>query len=343
MAQRETVVKSLGIMSLSLVVFAALVFGILSYCSPQMEGDIRVASLKALHGLGMSWTDIEVSRRVITLSGIAPTQEASARAEAMLESRWTSAQVLNEVKVLPPLSPYRMEARYDGESLKVNGYVSTNAAARHIVEAVSFTDKRLEMRLDPREGQPLRWADDIAELLRFMLLMDSGELELKDRSISLVGGIPTPDLATRFDDLKLRYENRGYQFSLDLAMPPPPLSCADRLNAVSRARQFKFVGMGASVSPESFESLNEVAAVVRDCEDVYVEILGHCDIAGSHAHNLLLSQQRADSVKDYLITVGVNEAQLIAQGYGESARNRNSGASASAADDPSIEFRVVTP
>ena len=49
-----------------------------------------------------------------------------------------------------------------------------------------------------------------------------------------------------------------------------------------------------------------------------VEIQGHTDDIGSEADNLLLSQRRADAVRDYLIQKGIDEGQIVAKGYGES-------------------------
>jgi len=343
MEHREVTLKSLGIMSLSMIVFSALVLGILRFCSPQMEGDIREASLKALSGVGMSWAEIEVAHREVSLSGTAPTLEISMKAEALLRERWANAIIQNHVVSLPPLKPYTLLARYDGLELAIEGYVATEAAAQQIQQSLAFVDKPLKISLKPRDGQPVEWADDIVELLRFLLILQQGELSISDGSISIEGSVPSLELAARFDDLKQRYDSRGYELTLKLTVPPPPLGCEERLRTVAENSQFLFMGMGAEVSPDSFEPLNEVAAIILGCEGEFVEILGHCDIAGSKAHNLLLSQQRADSVKDYLVDIGVDESLLISQGYGETRRKRSASSHSFEGGYSGIEFRVVTP
>jgi outer membrane protein OmpA-like peptidoglycan-associated protein len=47
-------------------------------------------------------------------------------------------------------------------------------------------------------------------------------------------------------------------------------------------------------------------------------IEGHTDSSGTTEHNQVLSQQRAESVKLYLVSAGVSPSRLSVEGYGES-------------------------
>ena len=47
-----------------------------------------------------------------------------------------------------------------------------------------------------------------------------------------------------------------------------------------------------------------------------VEIQGHTDNVGKEDDNLKLSQERADEVKKYLISKGIEESRVTAKGYG---------------------------
>jgi outer membrane protein OmpA-like peptidoglycan-associated protein len=46
-------------------------------------------------------------------------------------------------------------------------------------------------------------------------------------------------------------------------------------------------------------------------------IEGHTDANGSIAYNKILSQRRAEAVRNYLITMGTSEEKLIAVGFGK--------------------------
>lgn len=68
---------------------------------------------------------------------------------------------------------------------------------------------------------------------------------------------------------------------------------------------------------DSFEELNDVAEWLQKNPSLKLEIGGHTDSDGPDDYNLWLSQARAQSVVDYLISQGASKDQLVAKGYGE--------------------------
>jgi outer membrane protein OmpA-like peptidoglycan-associated protein len=74
----------------------------------------------------------------------------------------------------------------------------------------------------------------------------------------------------------------------------------------------------AKLTSDSQSTLDHVAFLLKDRPKVRVEIGGHTDASGSEEHNLELSQARADAVRDFLISQGVDASRLETKGYGES-------------------------
>ena len=72
----------------------------------------------------------------------------------------------------------------------------------------------------------------------------------------------------------------------------------------------------AKLKPESSETLDKVAESLKNFPDVHIQVSGHTDSTGSAAYNLKLSDKRAKAVMDYLISKGVNPANLTEKGYG---------------------------
>ncbi len=72
----------------------------------------------------------------------------------------------------------------------------------------------------------------------------------------------------------------------------------------------------ATIKPVSFSLLDEVATALKSHDVKRTEIEGHTDSSGDAAYNKQLSQQRADAVRQYLITKGIDASRLEAKGFG---------------------------
>jgi outer membrane protein OmpA-like peptidoglycan-associated protein len=79
-----------------------------------------------------------------------------------------------------------------------------------------------------------------------------------------------------------------------------------------------FVSGKAELLPIAQNKLNDVAKALNDVDESQkVVIEGHTDSNGDDAFNMTLSQQRADSVRAYLVSRGVKPERITASGKGE--------------------------
>ena len=72
----------------------------------------------------------------------------------------------------------------------------------------------------------------------------------------------------------------------------------------------------ATLQPESYSVLDELVAYLVRKDDEKIELGGHTDNVGSAASNLKLSLDRANTVRAYLLTKGIDPARVTAKGYG---------------------------
>lgn len=80
-----------------------------------------------------------------------------------------------------------------------------------------------------------------------------------------------------------------------------------------------FFDLGKSnLRPESFIELNKLRDLLIKNPTLIIEIGGHTDTRGDATENQLLSEGRANAVKNYLIEQGIEGTRLSAKGYGES-------------------------
>lgn len=73
----------------------------------------------------------------------------------------------------------------------------------------------------------------------------------------------------------------------------------------------------ATLDYQAQELLKQKAMWLRDFPDANVVIEGHCDERGTNAYNLALGERRAESVKAFLVNLGVSGARLTTISYGE--------------------------
>jgi peptidoglycan-associated lipoprotein len=73
----------------------------------------------------------------------------------------------------------------------------------------------------------------------------------------------------------------------------------------------------STLRPESEAVLDSILVFFKDNKDLTIELGSHTDSRGSDSYNLKLSQARAQSAVDYLISKGIAQDRLVAVGYGE--------------------------
>ncbi|MBN1948148.1 MAG: OmpA family protein, partial [Candidatus Cloacimonetes bacterium] len=72
----------------------------------------------------------------------------------------------------------------------------------------------------------------------------------------------------------------------------------------------------ANLTAEARGILDKVVTALQDYPEVELEIQGHTDDRGSKEFNITLSENRAQSVRTYLVSKGITAERLKAKGYG---------------------------
>jgi outer membrane protein OmpA-like peptidoglycan-associated protein len=116
-------------------------------------------------------------------------------------------------------------------------------------------------------------------------------------------------------DVKARQED-----TVDLMLRPKPKDALIKLtaNEIQIKQQVQFALDSAVILPESFGLLTEIAdTVIRNPQLKRIEVQGHTDNSGTPEHNKVLSEQRAEAVRAWLVQHGAPADRLVARGYGQ--------------------------
>ncbi|OTG82811.1 hypothetical protein B9T33_05020 [Acinetobacter sp. ANC 5054] len=99
---------------------------------------------------------------------------------------------------------------------------------------------------------------------------------------------------------------------------------------------------GSSDIPQVNKSiLDQAAALMQRAPQVHLTVQGHTDAVGDASANKKLSQERAQSVVDYLVSKGVDPAQLQAVGYGQEKPVADNSTKEGQFKNRRIEFEVL--
>ncbi len=96
-----------------------------------------------------------------------------------------------------------------------------------------------------------------------------------------------------------------------------PVSTESSSQPASIFRPIFFSDTTADIPPKYFYLLNEAARLMKQHPEIRtVEIQSYTDGEGPEVYNYLITQSRANSARDYLISQGVEPGRLVAKGYG---------------------------
>ena len=82
------------------------------------------------------------------------------------------------------------------------------------------------------------------------------------------------------------------------------------------ANNISFAQSSATLNQSSYPALFRIADFLKKHPNIKMSIEGHTDIGKEHQYNLWLSEERAKSVRDYLIQLGVKPENLTTKGWG---------------------------
>jgi OOP family OmpA-OmpF porin len=91
---------------------------------------------------------------------------------------------------------------------------------------------------------------------------------------------------------------------------------SDRRVVADAIRNLEFDVNKSTIRSKSYPTLNRVADLLKS-KNFSLRLAGHTDSQGSDALNMALSKDRAESIKAYLVSQGVNASRVEATGYGE--------------------------
>ena len=120
--------------------------------------------------------------------------------------------------------------------------------------------------------------------------------------------------------------------------PPPPTVAASKVTFAADA----FFDFDKSVlKPEGRAKLDDLVSKIRDVNLEVIIAVGHTDSVGTDAYNQRLSVRRAEAVKAYLVSRGIEANRVYTEGKGEKQPVADNKTAAGRAKNRRVEIEVV--
>jgi len=174
--------------------------------------------------------------------------------------------------------------------------------------------------------------------LKKLLLTDENGIMIKEVQ---------PDLNKKFSFELLPYEvNKMSKMYVDdpwLKIIDPKMMKAEGMVITERVY---FNVNDDKILPDAEKTLDKVISILNNVPEIVIELTSHTDSQGADDYNLKLSEKRAKSAVNYMITHGMSAAKVTGKGYGETQLLNNCGNAVKCTEDEHaknrrLEFKVL--
>lgn len=291
-----------------------------------------------------------VRGNILDLTGQALDADAFRRIQRKLDGGFRSGLVLGTADIgAATAASFEWAATREEGGLSLTGALpSEEARARLLaVAGLKFGKIEIEDRQEVSAGAPNGLEAAVLVALQALSRLKPAEARIIDGTI-FIDGVALNATASRNVMLLLSEglpDGFEVEHSIALAAVPDIMlaapACQMELNRLTAQSTVLFETGEAVIQDHSYGLLDQIAFVARQCGEVRLEISGHTDADGSEADNLVLSEQRARAVIDFLVAAGVSADRMISNGYGESRPLESNETDAGKAANRRIEFRVL--
>ena len=279
----------------------------------------------------------QIAENDTTLQTITPA--ASKPATIIKEEEPAPAIVVEEVKQPEPVTIVELDEPMFSYSVKDTTKLSAKLASQDKTDALEefiltycpADDCTQDLSFD-KNTKEASWQADALKVAAFLKdhEVKNGSIVIDNKLFNLEGELKNEEemntlngLLTAFDPETYKMENLtsvAPKIVIQEVKKPSTPSIDETQNEISKllkANPIYFEFDSSNITPKSKKVLDSVITLLKDASTVGLKVEGHTDAGGNDYYNKLLSQKRADSVKNYLLDNDNSNRNIEAIGYGE--------------------------
>lgn len=228
------------------------------------------------------------------------------------------------------------------EPILVDGVVpneSTKQAILAKMRAVYGEDQVIDKIQVRAVSAPNGWSDSVTKVITPDLKkVTQGKLTVRGTQVDLTGKVLNQDEIQPTTALFQALIQQPYRFNSQLSVNQAEQAVID--NALKN-RIIEFESGSAVLLPAGTQILDEMVVALNRVQGKNVKIIGHTDSQGNPTANKTLSEQRAEAVKQYLISKNIVATRLSTAGFGADKPVANNATPEGRKKNRRIEFEVL--
>ena len=310
----------------------------LYYKTDVIEQDLLNLTSEALASANLPVDVVEFEGRDATLRGEVESEEQKQELEALVSEVWDVRIVENKLRIKEPPEPvaavepaelrpvvkgFQMMPGDEG-AIVLRGQVKDEIVRNKIVAAVldAFPSQSIDNQIDVSDEVASSWVDPLLLAIPSISIVKEPAITIPEEgTVFKIDGVVAAELQKVAVLRGLEFLGPAISLQDSLVVVPEEKDARlavleSRIQNLQTTTRIQFKINTANLEELSKEVLNQVAAILNEAPEAQIDVEGHTDNLGSAERNMELSQQRADAVRTYLISQGVQADRLTAIGYG---------------------------
>jgi len=229
--------------------------------------------------------------------------------------------------------------RLEGEAPDDASRVRLIETAQQLYAGQSITD---EMKIVGAQPEP--WLSATRVALEQLGRLKRGDVALSGKEVMIEGAAESDGIARDIRSVLSTDMPPGYTVRDSITVMSVDEKAADSCQSLMREKSAKgtinFERAKADLTPDSAQTLRDLAEIANECPNFSIEIEGHTDAEGTDERNQRLSDRRARAVADFLVRNGVSARRLSTVAYGATRPIADNATDEGRAKNRRIEFNV---
>ncbi len=353
----DQLVSRFAFLAGSIMIFLMIAAAATFFGTNAIQGDLEARSEYQLRVAGYQYITAEVSGFDVTLQGFhhesRTTEDAVAAVSGVVGIGSVDATAVfvvdvNDIEQVA-ITGRPITIAWSNGVVTISGDVSSEGIQSYVANepstfvnsdelvifrSVDATDLVIveDLAVVERLTEEADWIGDVMALLRSLALgLDEGAIVVNPsgRVVITSGEVETRqekrDVTEAAEEATVALEGDGFVVTPGIILPPDVFVATEDQVVELQATLTELIGdkvvefelNSAELTDEGRALLDDILLSLNELPNVPIEIAGHADASGTAAHNLELSQQRAQAVADYFVAKGEDPARFIVEGYGD--------------------------